>query len=103
MAPLKRMVGFSLAIFYCCTVTMYAPDLVSETFEDKAKAKKGKVFFLNKVADTIRLFISEIGSKPHKACAIEYDGDLKEDFMKELHKESKKNTAVPSGRRILYR
>jgi hypothetical protein len=42
------MVGFSLAKFYCCTVTIYAPDVVSETFEVKAKAKKGREFFLNK-------------------------------------------------------
>jgi hypothetical protein len=61
------------------------------------------VFFLNKVADTIRLFISEIGSKPNRDWTIEYDGDLKEDFMKELHKESKKDPVVPSGGRILWR
>jgi hypothetical protein len=52
---------------------MHAPDVVPETFEVKSKAKKGKVFFLNKVADTIRVFISEIGSKPNRDWAIEYE------------------------------
>ena len=83
-----------MAKFYCCSVTMWAPDVVSETFEVKTKSKKGKAFFLNKVADTIRLFISEVGSKPNRDWAIEYEGDLKEDFMKKLPKEYRKNSAV---------
>jgi len=85
------MARFSLAKFYCCTVTMYA-SVVSETFEVKAKVKKGKAVFLNKVADAIRLFISEIGSKPNRDLTIEYKGDFKENFMKELHKETNKKS-----------
>jgi hypothetical protein len=70
---------------------MYA-SVVSETFEVKAKVKKGKAVFLNKVADAIRLFISEIGSKPNRDLTIEYKGDFKENFMKELHKETNKKS-----------
>jgi hypothetical protein len=58
--------------------------------------KKRLLLLLNNAADTIRLFISEIGSKPNRDWTIEYEGDLKENFMKELNKESKKNPAVPS-------
>lgn len=99
--PRKRMGGLVLAKFYFCRVTLYASDVVPETFEVKAKVKKGKIFFLNQVADTIRLFISEVGPKPNRAWAIEYEGDLKDDFLKELYKQSRKNPAVPSGGHIL--
>ncbi len=86
-----------MAKFYCCTVTLFASDVLPETFEVKAKVKKGKVFFLNKVADTIRLFTSEIGPNPDRAWVIEYEGDLKEDFMDGLCQQSKDNPAVPLG------
>jgi len=53
---------------------------------------------LNKVADAIRLFISEIGSKPNRDLTIEYKGDFKENFMKELHKETNKKSCSSIGR-----
>ena len=53
-----------MAKFYSCCITLYAADVLPETFKVKTKVKKGKIFFLNQVAETIRSFISEVGLRP---------------------------------------
>jgi hypothetical protein len=51
---------------------LYATDVLPETFKVKTKAKKGKIFFLNQVAETIRPFISEVGPNPDRTWTFEY-------------------------------
>ena len=86
-----------MAKFYSCFITFYASDVLPETFKVKTKVKKGKIFFLNQVAETIRSFISEVGPNPDRTWKFEYTGDLKADFMEGLAKFHKKNPAVPIG------
>ena len=65
----------------------------------KTKVKKGEIFFLNQVAETIRSFMGEVGSNPNpdRVWMFEYTGDLKTDFMEGLTKLYQKNPAVPMG------
>ncbi len=86
-----------MAKFYSCSITLYAADVLPETFKVKTKVKKGKIFFLNQVAETIRSFISEVGPNPDRTWMFEYTGDLKTEFMEGLNKSYQKNPAVPMG------
>jgi hypothetical protein len=86
-----------MAKFYSCHITFYAADVLPETFKVKNKVKKGKMFFLNQVAETVRSFIGEIGPNPDRTWTFEYSGDLKTDFMEGLNKSYQKNSAVPLG------
>lgn len=86
-----------MAKFYSCCITLYASDVLPETFKVKTKVKKGKIFFLNQVAETIRSFISEVGPNPDRAWMFEYTGDLKTEFTEGLTKLYQKNPAVPMG------
>ena len=81
--------------FYSCYITLYAADVLPETFLVKTKVKKGKIIFLNQVAETIRSFISEVGPNPNRTWTFEYTGDLKTEFMEGLNKLCQKNPAVP--------
>ncbi len=86
-----------MAKFYSCCITLYAADVLPETFKVKTKVKKGKIFFLNQAAEIIRSFISEVGPNPDRAWMFEYTGDLKTEFMEGLTKLNQKNPAVPMG------
>ncbi len=81
--------------FYSCCVTFYSADVLPETFKVKTKVKKGKIFFLNQVAETIRSFISEVGPNPERTWTFEYAGDLKTEFMEGLARLRQKNAVVP--------
>ncbi len=70
-----------MAKFYSCSITLYAADVLPETFKVKSKVKKGKIFFLNQVAETIRSFISEVGPNPERTWTFEA-GDLKQSSWK---------------------
>ena len=86
-----------MAKFYSCCITLYAADVLPGTFKVKTEVKKGKIFFLNQAAETIRSFISEVGPNPERTWMFEYTGDLKTEFKKGLTTLYQKNPAVPIG------